>query len=100
VAQTLKVMFDELGIYYTERSHRIIVLNAGWTLSFIWGVIKSFLPQHVIDKYVFVSGYKDDIKKQLDKYAAPDQLALYGEKDFKYDQDYLLAKELEVFCSH
>lgn len=29
-AQTLKGMFDELGIYYTERSHKIYVLNAGW----------------------------------------------------------------------
>jgi hypothetical protein len=39
-----------------------MVLNAGWTLSFIWSFIKAFLPQHVIDKYVFISGKKEAVK--------------------------------------
>jgi len=47
VVKTLKGMFDELGIYYTERSAKIIVLNAGWGLNALWYFVKSFLPQHV-----------------------------------------------------
>lgn len=83
IAQTLKGMFDELGIYYTERSHKIYVLNAGWGLSFIWSFVKSFLPQHVIDKYIFLSG--DDIKKELSKFIDEKDLIFYGKKELKWD---------------
>ena len=40
IVKALKGIFDELGEYYPERSRRVIVLNAGWTLNVIWSFIK------------------------------------------------------------
>ena len=59
---TVKTVFDKIGVNYPERSRRVIILNAGWTFSAIWYVVKSFLAQETIDKYIFIDGYYDDIR--------------------------------------
>lgn len=98
MARTLKGMFDELGVYYTERTAKIIVLNAGWTISIIWSFLKSFLPQHVIEKYIFIGGDREQIRKELLKYIDESQLALYGKDgDLNVNLELMTKREKEVF---
>ena len=58
------------------------------------------MPQHVIDKYIFISGKPDSVKQQITKYIEEDQLALYTGKELKYDEKDALEKELKLLGSN
>lgn len=93
-----KGVFDELGEYYAERVHQILVVNPPWTFSICWQFIKPLMPPHVCAKYVVVpSGSDKEIRKELAKYIEPDQLALYGTKDWSFDKDKEFELEKKIF---
>lgn len=108
-----KDMFLSLGDYYCERMKMTVTLNMvrcvyliitlclqSWTLSFLWHFLKVFLYPETLEKYQFVSGDKEEIKKHLLKFIEEDQLIsnYAGTADFTYnltkmlEQEYHLAK--------
>lgn len=93
-----KGVFDELGEYYAERVHQILVINPPWTFNICWQFIKPLMPPHVVAKYVVIpSGSDKEIKKELTKYIDEDQLAFYGKTNYSFDKDKELELEKKVF---
>eukprot|EP01080_Neovahlkampfia_damariscottae_P005633 gene5633-9449_t len=95
--KSVKQIFDKIGQNYPERSRRVIVLNAGWTFSAIWYFVKSFLAPETIEKYIFIDGYPEEIKKKLLEYIDEDNLLLYNDKDVGFDENLILKREKEIF---
>lgn len=96
-----KDMFLSLGDYYCERMKMTVTLNMSWTLSFLWHFIKVFLYPETLEKYQFVSGDKEEIKKHLLKYIEEDQLISHysGTADYTYNLTKMLEQEYHLFKS-
>jgi hypothetical protein len=51
----MKDMFSKLGGYYTERLGICLITNCSFSMSFLWEVVKNFLPKETLSKYIFIS---------------------------------------------
>jgi hypothetical protein len=93
-----KGIFEELGLNYAERIHKIFILNAPWTIGMCWAFIKPFLYPHVIEKYVFVTPTKPtEICKELSAHIDPKELARYGPNPYVFDMDAECELEKKIY---
>ena len=103
VRQT-KDMFGALGNYYTERLCRTFVLNAGWTLSAVWTVIKAFLAKETREKYNILKGNAQYIKDTITQFIDESQLtAEYGGKNpfiFDFNRENEIDKKRIEACKN
>eukprot|EP01104_Vermistella_antarctica_P017300 TRINITY_DN6103_c0_g1_i1.p1 TRINITY_DN6103_c0_g1~~TRINITY_DN6103_c0_g1_i1.p1 ORF type:complete len:325 (-),score=58.18 TRINITY_DN6103_c0_g1_i1:107-1081(-) len=71
-----KAAFGIMNNYYPERLKQCIMLNPPWLFWGIWKVIKAFMDERTINKFVWL---EDNWRNDLRKYVAADQLpSSYG----------------------
>jgi hypothetical protein len=75
----------------------MIVINAGWAITWMWAGISIFIPKHVVDKFTFIGYEEEEIKNTLLNIIDDDQLIIYNGKEYPYNQERELKKELEIF---
>jgi len=90
-----KDMFSELGNFYTERLCRTLVVNAPWTINALWTVVAAFLAKETREKYIFVKGKPEELKRTYLQYIDEDQLIqeYYGTNTYTYNHEAELAAD-------
>ena len=74
----MKDMFSKLGNYYTERLGICLISNCSFSMTFLWEVIKNFLPPETLSKYIFISGDdKEELLEEFDQYIDKNELIEY-----------------------
>jgi hypothetical protein len=97
LAMRVKAMLDRVSDNYIERNHRMIVINAGWAITWMWAGISIFIPKHVVDKFTFIGYEEEEIKNTLLNIIDDEQLVIYNGKEYSYNQERELKKELEIY---
>jgi len=97
LAYRVKSMLDEISSNYIERNHKMIVINAGWTITWMWNGISLLVPKHVVEKYSFVGSTNEEIQSALLEMIDDDQLVIYNGKEHVYNEEYELKKEKDIF---
>lgn len=85
--------FVEVGNHYTERLAHALVVNAHWSLSWIWTAIKPFLEESTANKYKFIKNHSElleyiDEEQLLDEYG--------GKAHYEFSYNAMLEHEKKV----
>eukprot|EP00761_Pharyngomonas_kirbyi_P012253 gb/GECH01012280.1/.p1 GENE.gb/GECH01012280.1/~~gb/GECH01012280.1/.p1 ORF type:complete len:269 (+),score=68.11 gb/GECH01012280.1/:1-807(+) len=85
--------FVEVGNHYTERLAFALVVNAHWSLSWMWSAIKPFLEASTAKKYKFIKNQQElldyvDESQLLDDYG--------GQARYEFSYDAMLEQEQKV----
>jgi hypothetical protein len=80
----MKDMFSKLGGYYTERLGICLITNCSFSMSFLWEVVKNFLPKETLSKYIFISSSeKTEMLEEFDDFIDKKELIGYFHGDLK-----------------
>lgn len=61
----MKLIQEIMNKYYVERMANMIIINKGLFFTFIWKIIKSFLPERVINKIIIIDESKKPMLKHI-----------------------------------
>eukprot|EP00689_Sawyeria_marylandensis_P003590 EC826079.1.p1 GENE.EC826079.1~~EC826079.1.p1 ORF type:complete len:140 (+),score=57.68 EC826079.1:352-771(+) len=72
----IKELIVQIGDVYNERLGKSIVLNLSWYLNLLWLFMKPFLQKTTVDKYIFLTGSDEEIKKKLLEYVEEKEISI------------------------
>ena len=66
-----------------ERVHKSYMVNTNWFISMLWGLLKSFWPEHTRQRLVFVRDYDRQVLTDIEASELPRELG--GTADYTLD---------------